>query len=93
GAPIRLTSSRSTRSSRRPTTEFQARPERSAIGIASAPCIFQVLDVFLRKLTGGVEANLIEHPPKINQATNFRVATAQAGDVSHLGKVRFGATH
>jgi hypothetical protein len=38
--PIQLTSSRSTRSSRRPTTEFQGRPERSAIGIASAPLYY-----------------------------------------------------
>jgi len=31
-------------------------------------------------LTRGVEANLVQHPPKIDQATDFRVTTAQPGD-------------
>jgi hypothetical protein len=40
----------------------------------------EILLVIRRELTGGVQANLIQHPPEINQATNFIVATAQAGD-------------
>jgi hypothetical protein len=30
-----------------------------------------------------VKANLVQHPPEINQATNFIVATAQTRDVWH----------
>ena len=43
----------------------------------------EILHVIRRELTGGVQANLVEHPPEIDQAADFIVATAQAGNVWH----------
>ena len=45
-----------------------------------------------RELTRGVEADLVQHPPKINEAPDFIVATAQTRNVRHRKtSVRAGA--
>ena len=36
-----------------------------------------------RELIGGVQANLIQHPPEIDQTSDFVVATAQGWNVLH----------
>jgi hypothetical protein len=46
----------------------------------------EVLLVILGELAGGVQANLIQHPPEINQAPDFIVATAQAWNIWHRNK-------
>ena len=43
----------------------------------------EVLCVIRRELIGGVQANLVQHPPEINETPDFIVATAQAWDVWH----------
>src|SRR5436190_7591191 len=43
----------------------------------------KVLHVIRRELSGRVQANLIQHPPEIDQTPDFVVATAQAWNVLH----------
>ena len=43
----------------------------------------QVLHVLVRKLTSCVQADLVQHPSEINEASNFVVAAAQAWNVCH----------
>ena len=45
--------------------------------------VAEVIVVSRRELTGGVEANLIHHPPEIDETPHFLVATAQTRNVRH----------
>ena len=53
----------------------------AALGDEAVPDV--ALFVVARELTRGVQADLIQHSPKINQAADFIVATAQAWNVWH----------
>src|SRR5205823_6260598 len=57
--------------------------EAAAAPIQRELVLAEVLRVIRRELTGGVQANLIQHPPEIDQTSNFVVATAQAWNVLH----------
>jgi hypothetical protein len=41
--------------------------------------------ILLRKLAGGVEPDLVEHPRKIIKTTDLDVGTAQIWDVHGIG--------
>src|SRR5207245_6280916 len=57
--------------------------ETAAAPVERELVLAKVLRVIRRELTGGVQANLIQHPPEIDQTSDFVVATAQAWDVWH----------
>ena len=45
--------------------------------------VAQVIVVSGRELARGVESDFVQHPPEINEATDFIVATAQTRNVWH----------
>ena len=45
--------------------------------------VAEIIVVSRRELTCRVEADLVQHPPEINEAPDFIVATAQTGNVRH----------
>ena len=45
--------------------------------------VAEVIVVSRRKLARGAEADFVQHPPEINEAPDFIVATAQTGNVWH----------
>ncbi len=57
--------------------------ETAAAPVERELVLAEVLCVIRRELIGGVQANLIEHPPEIDQTSDFVVATAQAWNVLH----------
>src|SRR4029079_19153015 len=57
--------------------------ETAAAPVEREPVLAEILRVIRRELTGGVQANLIQHPPEIDQTSDFVVATAQAWNVLH----------
>ena len=57
--------------------------ETAAAPVERELVLAEVLRVIRRELIGGVQANLIQHPPEIDQTSDFVVATAQAWDVWH----------
>jgi len=58
--------------------------EETAAAAVERELVFaKVLHVIRRELTGSVQANLIEHPPEVDQTSDFIVATAQAWNVLH----------
>src|SRR5438067_11582667 len=57
--------------------------ETTAAPVERELVLAKVLHVIRRELTGGVQANLIQHPPEIDQTSDFVVATAQAWNVLH----------
>src|SRR5436190_19878832 len=57
--------------------------EPAAAPVERELVLAEILYVIRRELTGGVQANLIEHPPEIDQPPDFVVATAQAWNVLH----------
>ena len=57
--------------------------ETAAAPVERELVLAEILHVIRRELTGGVQANLIQHPPEIDQTSDFVVATAQAWNVLH----------
>src|SRR6266576_3539574 len=57
--------------------------ETAAAPVERELVLAEILRVIRRELTGGVQANLIQHPPEIDQASDFVVATAQTWNVLH----------
>src|SRR5580765_80502 len=57
--------------------------ETAAAPVERELVLAEVLCVIRRELIGGVQANLIQHPPEIDQTSDFVVATAQAWNVLH----------
>src|SRR6266576_2355573 len=57
--------------------------ETAAAPVERELVLAEILRVIRRELTGGVQANLVQHPPKIDQTSDFVVATAQAWNVLH----------
>src|SRR5205809_246604 len=57
--------------------------ETAAASVERELVLAEILHVIRRELTGGVQANLIQHPPEIDQPSDFVVATAQAWNVLH----------
>ena len=57
--------------------------ETAAAPVERELVLAEVLHVIRRELIGGVQANLIQHPPEIDQTPDFIVAAAQAWDVWH----------
>jgi hypothetical protein len=44
----------------------------------------EILHVIRRESARGVEADFVQHPPEIDQTSNFIVATAQTRNVRHV---------
>src|SRR5947199_3295785 len=57
--------------------------EPAAAPVERELVLADILHVIRRELTGGVQANLIQHPPEIDQTSDFVIATAQAWNVLH----------
>src|SRR5206468_6426232 len=57
--------------------------ETAAAPVERELVLAEILRVIRRELTGGVQANLVQHPPEIDQTSDFVVATAQAWNVLH----------
>jgi len=57
--------------------------ETAAAPVERELVLAEVLCVIRRELIGRVQANLIQHPPEIDQTSDFVVATAQAWNVLH----------
>src|SRR5213082_3735279 len=57
--------------------------ETAAAPVERELVLAEILRVILRELTSGVQANLIQHPPEIDQTSDLVVATAQAWNVLH----------
>ena len=57
--------------------------ETAAASVERELVLAEVLCVIRRELTGGVQANLVQHPSEIDETPDFIVATAQAWDVWH----------
>ena len=56
----------------------------AAASVESRPISFaEIIVVFGWKFSCGVKADFVQHPPEINEAPDFIVATAQTGNVRH----------
>src|SRR5690349_7546225 len=55
----------------------------TAASVQGELMLTEILDVVRREFTGGVEADFVQHPPEIDKASDFIIATAQTRNVRH----------